>query len=126
MKVYRMYFDDDIKNGIYRGESKVNPYINLHDIARRSERGKGFMNWLYYELHAPEKYDFDIPPNENALFYLKEEIYNKHKEMIDDMIYTAMDRWDIKINVLEIDLDLVKKYTCFYQDEKQICLEIFN
>lgn len=126
MKIYRMYFDDDVKNGIYRGESKANPYINTKDIMVRSNRGVLLYETLYTSLHAPDKCDFDIEPNENALFYLKEGIYNNCKEMIDDMIYNAMDRWDIKINVLEIDLDSVKKYTCFYQDEKQICLEIFN
>ena len=128
MKLYRLFYGEDIKQGIFRGETGNPPY-SITDIRQRMMCNERFIDMLRNKLHAPRSYEFDLHefenPSEDALFYFKKDFYFKYIELLEDFISTAKSL-NIEVNVIEIELELIKEYRCVYQDENQMCIEIKN
>lgn len=121
MKIYRVHYGKDIKQGMYQGLTGSKDYEKW-DVRDRMELKHAF-DYMTDTLHYPEPHEFDIKPNSNSLFYFKEGFYNDFKPVIDDFILTAS-RIGITVSVIEIDLSNVKSYMCAYQDKHQMCLDL--
>ena len=121
MKLYRVHYGNDVKQGIYRGNTGKN-WCRISDIIDRMGLGNKFRD-ISRELHAPSFWEFDIEPNKDSLFYFKESFINSYNDIFDNLIATAS-QLDITVNITTIDLDTIQSYQCIYQDENQMCLNI--
>lgn len=121
MKLYRVHYGNDIKQGIYRGNTGIS-WCRVSSIIDRMKLEENF-RCISRQLHAPDKDEFDIIPNENSLFYFKEDFITAYKHIIDDFIFTAL-TLGITVNITTIDLDTITSYQCISQDENQMCLNI--
>ena len=120
MKLYRLHYGEDIKQGIFQGETGTEyDCINIIFSMCYEEE---FLQFCRKELHNPKLYEFYIEPSKDAIFYFKETTFNSIDYMIKDFIETA-ERMSISVNIAEIELDELNTYKCYYQDENQMCLE---
>ncbi len=81
-----------------------------------------------YELHCPQQNEFLLAnePSKASKFYFTELGLINHKEMIEEIehLYPTYD--SRKFTREEIELSDIKKYTCYYQDKDQMCIEIIK
>lgn len=122
MKLYRLHYGDDIKQGIYRGNTgKYGLYAE--DIPSHMELEDEFNTIMIEDLHSPRLGEFISFPSDNSLFYFKESFFKAFEYLIDDFIATANELGSI-VNITIIDLNEIQSYNCLYQDENQMCIEI--
>lgn len=121
MKLYRVHYGNDIRQGMYRGYSGT-PMYSFTDIRDYMDFMEEFID-MSCKLHSPDRNEFSLPPKSDSLFYFKEEFMNENRYLINNFISSAYE-FDITVNITTIDLDTITSYECIYQDENQMCLNI--
>jgi len=115
MKLYRIQ-NKKTKKGLWNGglladyRGKCSNYY--------SEKARDMSD----ELHAPRGDDYDLMRDDysDGKFYFKESFWMKYKDLFDDIRNAKIKKFEL----IEINLEDVKKYTMYYQDIDQCFLVI--
>ncbi len=119
---------DDIRhhdNKYLKKFNHINFLYNQFQPYNQTNHIKRYQQQTLYELHAPSTMDFlnQSKPPSHALFYFTEKgykLFSENLRLIENYFHSAGYNTRLKI----IDLSQIKQYTCYYQDDFQMCISL--